>query len=214
MSNKSFVKRFYYGGTLQVVAFFVLTLCAHSAPPPGYTLVYSGNFSSPTNVNSAWTSGYFSSLNFTGQGFKQALGYWEVVLNTNSWGYWPDIWLTGSVDRQRVTNSAELGVLEAGAMTGIGQHVKVLSSTGQELVSSLHTRPGGVSAGVHVIGCLIQTDFITFSIDNNLMWKVATPPEATRPLCAFCNFVVAKVPPDPGAITAALITCYALPGSG
>jgi hypothetical protein len=137
-----------------------------------------------------------------------------VVLNTNSWGYWPDIWLSGSVDRQRVSDSAELGVLEAGAMTGIGQHVKVLSSAGQELVSLLHTRPGGVSAGAHVFGCLIKADFITFSIDNNVMWTVATPPEATRPLCVFCNFVVAKVPPDPGANTAALVTCYVLPGAG
>ena len=204
------MNRLYYGGTLQVLIFFLLTLCAHSAPP-GYTLAYSGNFYGPTNVNGSWTGGYFSSLNSAGQGFTQALGYWEVTLNTNNWGYWPEIWLSGSVDKQRTTNSAELGVLEAGPMTGIGQHLKVLTPEGQELISLLNTRPGGVNSGVHVFGCLIKADFITFSIDNNVMWTVATPPEATQPLFALCNFVVAKVPPDPGAITAAIIKCYVPP---
>jgi hypothetical protein len=208
------VNRFYYRGTLQVIVFFLLTLCAHSAPPPGYTLVYTDNFYGPSNVNSTWTGGYSSSLNFAGQGFSQALGYWEFVLTTNNWGYWPDIWLSGSVDKQRTTNSAELAVLEAGPMTGIGQHLKVLTPEGQELITSLHTRPGGVSAGTHVFGCLINADFITYSIDNNVMWTVATPPEATQPLFALCNFVVAKVPPDPGANTTALIRCYVPPATG
>ncbi len=191
-----------------VLAFFLLTVCAHGAPP-GYTLVYSDNFYGHTNVNNvSWTGAYFSSLNSAGQGFTKALGYWEVVLNTNNWGYWPDIWLSGSVDRRRTTGSAELGVLEAGPMTGIGQHIKVLSPVGQELVSLLHTRPGGVSKGVHVFGCLIKADFITFSIDNQLLWTAATPPEATQPLFAFCNFVVATTPPDPGANTTATVSCY------
>jgi hypothetical protein len=195
---------------LQVPVFFLLTLCAHSAPP-GYTLAYSGNFYGPTNVNGSWTGGNFSSLNSAGQGFTQALGYWEVTLTTNTWGYWPGIWLSGSVDKQRITDSAELGVLDSGPMTGLGQHVKVLTPEGQELISLLHTWTGGINQGVHVLGCQINADFITFSIDNKLMWTAATPPEATQPLFVLCNFVVAKVPPDPGAITAALIKCYVPP---
>jgi hypothetical protein len=197
---------------LQVLVFFLLTLCAHSAPP-GYTLVHTDHFFGPTYVNLSWTGGYFSSLNSAGQGFTQALGYWEVILNTNNWGYWPDIWLSGSVNNRRTTNSAELGVLEAGPMIGIGQHIKVLSPEGKELASLLHTRWGGVSQGVHVFGCLIKADIITFSIDNNVTWTVASPPEATQPLFAFCNFVVASVPPDPGAITTAIIRCYVPPSS-
>ena len=202
-------------GPFQVLAFFLLTLCVQSAVPPGYTQVYSNNFYGPTTNanNSIWTGGYISSLNYAGQGFSQALGYWEVVLSTNNWGYWPEIWLSGSVGKQRITNSAELGVLEAGAMTGIGQHVKVLTPKGQELVSLLHTRPGGVTYGIHVFGCLIKADFITFSIDNLVIWTAATPPEATQPLFALCNFVAAKTPPDPGAITAATIRCYLPPSS-
>ena len=202
-----------YRGPFQVLVFFLLTLCVQSAAPPGYTQVYSNNFYGPTTNNSSWTGGYISSLNSAGQGFTQALGYWEVVLSTNNWGYWPDIWLSGSVDKHRTTNSAELGVLEAGAMTGIGQHVKVLTPEGQELVSLLHTRPGGVTYGIHVFGCLIKADFITFSIDNLVIWTAATPPEATQPLFALCNFVAAKTPPDPGAITAATIRCYLPPSS-
>jgi hypothetical protein len=113
---------------LQILVFFLLTLCAYGAPA-GYTLVYTGKFSGPTLVNGSWTSGYFSSLNYAGQGFTQALGYWEVVLNTNNWGYWPDIWLSGSTGKQRTTDWAELGVLDAGPMTAILQHIKVLSPT-------------------------------------------------------------------------------------
>ena len=216
MSNRAFVNHAYHRGTLQVVLFFfLLTLRATGAAPPGYTQVYSNNFYGPTTSanNSIWTGGYISSLNYAGQGFSQALGYWEVVLSTNNWGYWPEIWLSGSVGKQRITNSAELGVLEAGAMTGIGQHVKVLTPKGQELVSLLHTRPGGVTYGIHVFGCLIKADFITFSIDNLVIWTAATPPEATQPLFALCNFVAAKTPPDPGAITAATIRCYLAPSS-
>ena len=212
MSNRAVVNHPYYG-PFQVLVFFLLTLCAQSAAPPGYTQVYSNNFYGPTTNanNSSWTGGYISSLNSAGQGFSQALGYWEVLLSTNNWGYWPDIWLSGSVAKQRTTNSAELAVLEAGAMTGIGQHIKVLTPAGQELVSLLHTRPGGVTFGVHVFGCLIKADFITFSIDNLVIWAGVTPPEATQPLFVLCNFVAAKTPPDPGAITTATISCYAPP---
>jgi hypothetical protein len=191
-----------------VLAFFLLTVCAHGAPP-GYTLVYTNNFNGHTNVsNTSWGGSNFSSLNAAGEGFTTALGYWEVVLTTNNWGYWPDIWLSGSVDKHRTSSAAELGVLEAGPMTGIGQHVKVLSPAGQELVSLLHTRPGGVSQGTHVFGCLIKADLITFSIDNQLMWTAPTPPEASKPLFVYCNFVVATTPPDPGANTAAIVRCY------
>ena len=63
---------------LPILVFFVLTLCAHGAPP-GYIRVYTGNFYGPTNVNGSWTGGYFSSLNSAGQGFTQALGYWVIV---------------------------------------------------------------------------------------------------------------------------------------
>jgi hypothetical protein len=208
------VNHLYYG-PFQVLVFFLLTLCGQSAAPPGYTRVYSNNFYGPTTSanNTIWTGGYVSSLNFAGQGFSQGLGYWEVALSTNNWGYWPEVWLSGSLNKQRTTNSAELGVVEAGAMTGIGQHVKVLTPKGQELVSLLHTRPGGVTARIHVFGCLIKADFITFSIDNSVIWTVPTPPEATQPLFALCNFVAAKTPPDPGAITAATISCYAPPFS-
>jgi hypothetical protein len=215
MSNRAFVNYPYYG-PFQALVFFLLTLCGQSAAPPGYTKVYSNNFYGPTvnaSSTSTWTGGYLSSLNFAGQGFSQALGYWEVVLSTNNWGYWPDIWLSGSVSKQRTINSAELGVLENGAMTGINQHVKVLTADGQELVSLLHTRPGGVTYGIHVLGCLIKADFITFSIDNSVIWTAATPPEATQPLFALCNFVAAHTPPDPGAITAATINCYVPPSS-
>jgi hypothetical protein len=197
---------------LPILVFFVLTLCAHGAPP-GYTRVYTGNFYGPTNVNGSWTGGYFSSLNSAGQGFTQALGYWEVVLNTNNWGYWPDIWLSGSINQQRTANSAELGVLESGPMTGIHQHIKVLSPEGQEILSLLQPTLRGVNQGVHVFGCLITAGLITFSLDNSVLWTAATPPEATQPLFALCNFVVAKTPPDPGAITAAVINCYVPPTS-
>jgi hypothetical protein len=196
-----------------ILVFLLSTLCAHGAPP-GYKLVYTGNFYGPTFVSGSWTGGYLSSLNSAGQGFTQALGYWEVVLNTNNWGYWPDIWLSGSINKQRTTDSAELGILDAGPMTGINQHVKVLSPQGQELLSSLQPTLRGVTQGVHVFGCLIRSDFITFSLDNIVLWTVATPPEATQPLFPFCNFVVAKTPPDPGAITAAVVNCYVPPTSG
>jgi hypothetical protein len=104
-------------------------------------------------------------------------------------------------------DSAELGVLEAGPMTGIHQHIKVLSPQGQEILSLLQPTLRGVNQGVHVFGCLITAGLITFSLDNSVLWTAATPPEATQPLFALCNFVVAKTPPDPGAITAAVINC-------
>jgi hypothetical protein len=197
---------------LQILVFFLLTLCAHGAPP-GYTLAYTGNFYGPSNVNGSWTGGNFSSLNSAGQGFTQALGYWEVVLNTNNWGYWPNIWLSGSIGTARTTNSAELGVLDAGPMTAIRQHVKVLSPEGEELLSLLQPTLRGVNQGVHVFGCLIKADLITFSLDNTVLWTAATPPESTQPLFPLCNFVVATIPATPGAITAAVINCYLPPTS-
>jgi hypothetical protein len=203
-------------GQLQLLAFFILTVGAQGAPP-GYTLVYTGNLYGPTMVSGSWTGGNVSSLNFAGQGFTQALGYWEIALNTINWGYWPDAWLSGSIDKNRTTDSAELGVVDAGPMTGITQHVKVLSPQGQELLSLIHPTPRGVNSGTHIFACLIKADFITFSLDSTVLWTAPTPPEATQPLFAFCNFVTATVPPTAGAITAATVRCYAppsaLPGS-
>jgi hypothetical protein len=66
---------------------------------------------------------------------------------------------------------------------------------------------------LHVFGCLIKADFITFSIDNLVIWTAATPPEATQPLSVLCNFVAAKTPADPGAITTEAISCYLPPSS-
>ena len=92
-----------------VLAFFLLTVCAHGAPPPGYTLVYTNNFYGHTNASNTSLGGSnFSGLNAAGQGFTMALGYWEIVLTTNNWGYWPDVWLSGSVDKHRTGGSAEL----------------------------------------------------------------------------------------------------------
>jgi hypothetical protein len=199
-------------GCVQIL-FFILTVCAHGAAPPGYNLVYTGNLYGPTIVSGSWTGGNISSLNPTGQSFTQALGYWEVALNTLNWGYWPDVWLSGSISHQRTTDSAELGVLDAGPMTGITQHVKVLSPQGQELLSLIQPTPRGVNQGAHIFGCLITTNLITFMLDNVVLWTAATPPEATQPLFAFCNFVPATTPPTAGAITAATIRCYAPPSS-
>jgi hypothetical protein len=201
-------------GRLQILAFFILTVSAHGAAPPGYTLVYTGNFYGPTSVSGNWTGGNVSSLNSAGQGFTQALGYWEISLNTINWGYWPDAWLSGSIDKNRTTDSAELGVVDAGPMTGITQHVKVLSPQGQELLSLIQPTPRGVNSGTHVFACLIKADIITFSLDNTVLWTAPTPPEATQPLFAFCNFVTATVPPTAGAITAATVRCYAPPSAG
>jgi hypothetical protein len=195
------------------ILFFILTVCAHGAVPPGYTLVYTGNLYGPTIVSGSWTGGNISSLNPAGQSFTQALGYWEVALNTLNWGYWPDVWLSGAINNQRTTDSAEVGVLDAGPMTGITQHVKVLTPQGQELLSLIQPTPRGINQGAHIFGCLITTNLITFTLDNVVLWTAATPPEATQPLFAFCNFVPATTPPTAGAITTATIRCYVPPSS-
>ena len=57
-------------------------------------------------------------------------------------------------------------MVDAGPMTAIHQHVKVLSPQGQELLSLLQPTIRGVNQGSHVFGCLIKTDLITFSLDN------------------------------------------------
>ena len=93
---------------LLIPPLFLFAVCAYGAPT-GYTLVYTGNFNSPTNVSGTLTGGNFSSLNSAGQGFMQALGYWEVVLNTNSWGYWPSVWLSGSISGARTTQFGGAG---------------------------------------------------------------------------------------------------------
>jgi beta-glucanase (GH16 family) len=141
------------------------------------------------SINNHWRSGLISSIDQSGHGFSQALGYWETrLVLPQGQGVWPAFWLLGMECIQRATrtiNEAEIDILEAYGenMTLAHQTVHVWAPNGSQPYTTNNTsKVVGMTTGWHVYGCLINTDLIHFYFDNVEIWNTPTPIEATRPL--------------------------------
>jgi beta-glucanase (GH16 family) len=152
-------------------------------------------YQDPT-INNHWRSGLLSSADVNGNGFSQALGYWECrMMLPAGQGIWPAFWLDGvvGINKTRTTNSPEIDVLEAFGvdMTVAHHYVHVWTPAGKDIcAASTYSTGVNLSNSWHIYGCLVNTDYIHFCLDGLEVSKIATPIEATLPLYVMVNLAL------------------------
>jgi hypothetical protein len=168
-----------------------------------------------------WRSGLISSVDPSGNGFTQALGYWETRL----WlppgaGVWPAFWLEGVTSLQRskrVTNICEIDALEAYGvdMTKAHQNVHIWTPNGAQAQAWGHTSTiAGMTSGWHTYAVQITATYLNFFIDDVLQWQLSTPPEALEPMYCMVNLArgggwPSSDTPDPSSMYIDYVRCYA-----
>jgi hypothetical protein len=149
----------------------------------------------PKNKNH-WRSGILSSVDTHGSGFSVALGYFECRMKLpEGAGVWPGFWLASvnGVDKNRITNAAEIDILEEYGVdsTIAHQHVHVWKPKGGESYSlGNSSKLQGMTGDFHVYGCMIAKDFIHFYFDGAQVWQTLTPPEALKPCYVMINLAL------------------------
>ena len=98
-------------------------------------------------INNHWRSGLLSSADVNGNGFSQALGYWECrMMLPSGEGVWPAFWLDGvvGIKKPRTTNSPEIDILEAFGvdMTVAHHYVHVWTPVGKDICGASTTTSG------------------------------------------------------------------------
>jgi Glycosyl hydrolases family 16 len=169
-------------------------------------------------VNAHWRTGLIASVDTHGNGFSQALGYWECKLHwMGGLGTWPAFWLDGlGWTKTPKTNVAEIDILEAyGVNASIAhQAVHVWSPSGSQLSAAGNQTTHDLTNTPHVFSCLINTDLIHYYIDGHEVWSTPTPPEATEPLYCMVDLALGggwpiTNTPNPSYMYVYYVRCWA-----
>jgi beta-glucanase (GH16 family) len=168
-----------------------------------------------------WRSGLLASVDTKGNGFAQALGYYEARMKfPDGPGVWPAFWLDGLGNlKTPKTRVAEIDILEEyGVNPQIAhQNVHVWNPNGREASAIGNSSTcQGMTTDFHTYGALIKTDFIRFYFDGLELWKTPTPPEATEPLYVMVNLALGggwpiDKTPNPSHLYVDYIHVYAPP---
>jgi beta-glucanase (GH16 family) len=170
-----------------------------------------------------WRSGLLCSMNWAGQGFAQALGYFEARMKLPAGvGLWPAFWLDGAASlRNRNAKNPEIDVLEeyGNNPTTAYQTIHVWNPDGSCAYGNANGSGSqiiGMTSGFHVYAVLVNPDYIHFYIDGAEVWETATPPEATEPLYVMVNLAMGHGQPEnntpnPSKLQVDYIRVYAPP---
>jgi hypothetical protein len=204
-------------------AYFTTPNDSSSQPSPFWQR--SGNLIIKCYIDSTghWRSGLLSTVGTTGEGFSQALGYWETSFKVPAGGgTWPSFWLLGmeSIQRSaRTVNEAEIDIIEGYGYNPFAdnQHVHVWApNNGGQVAGSdnIYQIPSGMTE-THIYGCLINVDYIHFYVDGVQVWQTSTPPEATHPMYAMLDLALGAgyliSLPSGSEMWISYIRCYAPP---
>jgi beta-glucanase (GH16 family) len=173
--------------------------------------------------NNHWRSGLLSSVDATGKGFSQALGYFEARMRLPAGpGVWPAFWLNGLGSfRHPKVPTAEIDILEEyGVDSRIAhQNVHIWNSQGEQTYGVGNASPvNDMTTDFHVYSALVKADYIHFYFDGVEQWKTPTPPEAKEPLYVMVNLALGggwpiDKAPDPGGLYVDYIRVYAPPAA-
>jgi hypothetical protein len=171
-------------------------------------------------VSNHWRSGLIASVDTHGNGFSQALGYWECSMKLPPGaGVWPAFWLLGLGNLQSPKqNYAEVDILEAyGNNINLAhQNVHVWTPQGTQTSSSgsSYAMTSSATANYQVYSCLITPQFITFAINSVVVWQTPTLPEDTQPLYVMVDLALGggwpiTGTPNPSFLNVDYIRAYA-----
>jgi beta-glucanase (GH16 family) len=173
------------------------------------------------NANYHWRSGLLASVDTHGNGFSQALGYFEIRMKLPAGvGVWPSFWLAGISGVQSPPvpglKSAEIDILEqyGDDPTSAYQTVHVW---GEAYGIGNWCCEYGMTSDYHTYAALVNPDYIHFYMDGVEQWKTPTPPEATQPLYVMVDLALGggqstDNTPNPSQLLVDYIRVYAPPG--
>jgi beta-glucanase (GH16 family) len=175
------------------------------------------------NAGYHWRSGLIASVDTTGNGFSQALGYFECRMWLPSGvGVWPAFYLGDALGLQDPTqNRAEIDILEeyGDDPTMAYQTVHAWYPDGSERWGwGNWTRKAGMTSGYHIYACLVNTDYIHFYIDGAEVGTIPSYPEATHPLYPMVDLALGggqstDNTPNPSHLRVDYVRVYAPPAS-
>jgi beta-glucanase (GH16 family) len=175
------------------------------------------------NAKNHWRSGLLASVDTHGNGFSQALGYFEARMKLPAGpGVWPAFWLDGLGSlRTPKTKVAEVDILEEyGVNPRIAhQNVHVWNPDGGQYYATGNSSTcQGMTTGFHTYGALVKPDYIHFYFDGVEQWQTPTPPEAKEPLYVMVDLALGggwpiDQTPDPSRLYVQFIRVYAPPSA-
>jgi beta-glucanase (GH16 family) len=172
---------------------------AFTDPQPGFPFsVRNGilRIEARKDTENKWRSGLLASARPDGTGFAQQYGYFEARAKLPPGpGVWPGFWLNANQPNVK-DPSVEIDVLEYYGQFPDGFH-SVLhiwdnSGGGNNRVAD-HITPvayGSLYDDFHSYGVDVEPDWVTFYLDRRETWRVATPPELTKPLMVLVNLAL------------------------
>jgi beta-glucanase (GH16 family) len=173
-----------------------------------------------------WRSGLLASAQPDGTGFGQRYGYFETRAKLPKGpGVWPGFWLNANQQRGVKDPGVEIDVLEYYGQFPDGFHssVHIWDNTGADnnRVSD-HVTPvayGSLYDNFHTYGVDVEPDWVTFYLDRREIWRVATPPELTKPFMALVSLALGSGwpidhTPDPSIMEIDYVHVYELDPTG
>ena len=172
-------------------------------------------------IVSHWRSGLLSSVDTKGNGFTQALGYYEARMKLpDGPGVWPAFWLDGLGNfKTPKTRVAEVDILEEYGVNSLIAHqvVHVWNADGSGFSGKGNSSTlQGMTTSFHTYGALINPDYIHFYFDGVELWKTPTPAEAKEPLYVMVDLALGggwpfDKTPNPSCLYVDYIRVYAPP---
>jgi hypothetical protein len=165
---------------------------------------------------SHWRTAMFSTVDTLGNGFTQALGYFEVSCTVANYtgAFIAPIWLKGLEDiphfAPQTKNVSEIDIELYNHAPAVAQAaVHDWTPATRDVSGQIHQMPmpsgswpGSTNlngqSGSHVYGILVQATAITFFLDNKQVWQTTNvPASALEPLYALIDIQMGGGYPDP-----------------
>jgi len=148
-------------------------------------------------ADNKWRSGLLASAQPDGTGFAQRYGYFEARAKLPKGpGVWPGFWLNANQQRGVKDPGVEVDVLEYYGQFPDGFHssLHIWDNSGADhnRVSD-HVTPvayGSLSDDFHTYGVDVEPDWVTFYLDRREIWRIATPPELTKPFMVLVSLAL------------------------
>ena len=143
-----------------------------------------------------WHSGLLSSVDTMNMGFSQKYGYFELKAKLPAGdGLWPAFWLVTNKPKTLKEPGIEIDIMEHyGRRPGEFHSVihiwnePPMPNKGSSHVTQV--RPGLLYEDFHLFGADVESDFITFFFDRQVVWRVETPVEHKKPLMVLLNLAL------------------------
>jgi glycosyltransferase involved in cell wall biosynthesis len=136
------------------------------------------------DADGKWQSGLLASVTPTNAGFAQRYGYFETRAELPPGpGTWPGFWLNANQRHDDPNPGVEIDVLEYYGQFPDGYHSavhiwdKADPKKSRELNQVISVPSGSLTSAFHTYGVDVEPEWITFYLDRQETWRVATPPE-------------------------------------